>query len=351
MQAPFFHLAPDWAAMPLVILATVATIIASQAVISGTFSLTRQAIQLGQLPRMRVIFTQAEESGQVYLPLVNWLLMTACVALVAGFGSSDALASAYGVAVSMDMVVTTLLAVAVAWRFGWRPLLAVAAGVLFLTTDSAFLGANLAKIPDGGWYALLIAGLIFLVMWIWRAGRALLAARLAERAISQEVFLQQIEADPPYRVPGTAVVLTSHGESSVPVALVHHMACTHVLHERVIFLTVVTADQPHVPAAERLDFDAPGQGLVRMRVHYGFSQPPNIPVALKLGERVGMPIDIESVIYILGRETLIARRDVPGLPYWQERIFVLLARNAARATAYYRLPEERVLELGLQVAL
>ena len=351
MQAPFFHLAPDWAAMPLVILATVATIIASQAVISGTFSLTRQAIQLGQLPRMRVIFTQAEESGQVYLPLVNWLLMTACVALVVGFGSSDALASAYGVAVSMDMVVTTLLAVAVAWRFGWRPLLAVAAGVLFVTIDSAFLGANLAKIPDGGWYALLIAGLIFLVMWSWRAGRALLAVRLAERAISQEAFLQQIEADPPYRVPGTAVVLTSHGESSVPVALVHHMACTQVLHERVIFLTVVTADQPHVPAAERLDFDNLGQGLVRMRVHYGFSQPPNIPIALKLGEHVGMPIDTESVIYILGRETLIARRDVPGLPYWQERIFVWLARNAARATAYYRLPEERVLELGLQVAL
>ena len=351
MQAPFFHLAPDWAAMPLVILATVATIIASQAVISGAFSLTRQAIQLGQLPRMRVIFTQAEESGQVYLPLVNWLLMTACVALVVGFGSSDALASAYGVAVSMDMVVTTLLAVAVAWRFGWRPLLAVAAGVLFVTIDSAFLGANLAKIPDGGWYALLIAGLIFLVMWSWRAGRALLAERLAERAISQEAFLQQIEADPPYRVPGTAVVLTSHGESSVPVALVHHMACTQVLHERVIFLTVVTADQPHVPAAERLDFDDPGQGLVRMRVHYGFSQPPNIPIALKLGEHVGMPIDTESVIYILGRETLIARRDVPGLPYWQELIFVWLARNAARATAYYRLPEDRVLELGLQVAL
>jgi KUP system potassium uptake protein len=351
IQAPFFRLAPDWAAMPLVILATVATIIASQAVISGTFSLTRQAIRLGQLPRMRVIFTQAEESGQVYLPLVNWILMAACVALVLGFGSSDALASAYGVAVSMDMVVTTLLAVAVAWRFGWRPLLAVGAGVLFVTIDSAFLGANLAKIPDGGWYALLIAGLIFLLMWSWRAGRALLAVRLAERSTSREVFLQQIEADPPYRVPGTAVVLTGHDESFVPAALMHHMACTHVLHERVIFLTVVTADRPHVPAAERLDFDNLGLGIVRMRVHYGFSQPPNVPVALRLGEHVGIPVDTEAVIYILGRETLIARRDVPGLPYWQERIFVWLARNAARATAYYHLPEERVLELGLQVAL
>jgi KUP system potassium uptake protein len=351
IQAPFFRLAPDWAAMPLVALATVATIIASQAVISGTFSLTRQAIRLGQLPRMQVIFTQADESGQVYLPLVNWLLMAACVALVLGFGSSAALASAYGVAVSMDMVVTTLLAVAVAWRFGWRPLLAVGAGVLFVAIDSAFLGANLAKIPDGGWYALLIAGLIFLLMWNWRAGRALLASRLAERSIRQDAFLQQLEADPPYRVPGTAVVVTSRDEPCVPAALVHHMACTQVLHERVIFLTVITADRPHVPAAERLDFENLGLGVVRMHVHYGFSQPPNIPVALKLGEHVGIPLDIESVIYILGRETLIARRDVPGLPFWQERLFVWLARNAARATAYYHLPEERVLELGLQVWL
>jgi KUP system potassium uptake protein len=351
IQAPFFHLAPDWAAMPLVVLATVATIIASQAVISGTFSLTRQAIQLGQLPRMRVIFTQAEESGQVYMPLVNWLLMVACIALVVGFGSSDALASAYGVAVSMDMVVTTLLAVAVAWRFGWRPLIALGAGVLFLSIDSAFLTANLAKIPSGGWYALLIAALIFLLMWSWRAGRALLSARMAERSIREDAFLQQLETEQTYRVPGTAVVVTSHGETCVPASLVHHMACTHVLHERVIFLTVVTADQPHVPAAERLDFEDMGNGVLRMHVHYGFSQPPNIPVALKLGEHVGIPIDTEAVIYILGRETLIARRDVPGLPFWQERIFVWLARNAARATAYYHLPEDRVLEIGLQVWL
>jgi KUP system potassium uptake protein len=351
IQAPFFHLAPAWAAMPLVVLATVATVIASQAVISGTFSLTRQAIQLGQLPRMRVVYPQAEESGQVYLPLVNWLLMAACVALVVGFGSSDALASAYGVAVSMDMVVTTLLAVAVARRFGWRPMLAMAVGVLFVTIDSAFLGANLAKIPDGGWYALLIAGLIFLLMWSWRVGRALLALRLAQRATRQDAFLQQIADDPPYRVPGTAVVMTRHDAAFVPAPLMHHMACTHVLHEQVIFLSVVVADRPHVPAAERLDCDSLGLGILRMRVHYGFSQATNIPVALKLGEHIGIPIDTESVVYILGRETLIAHRDLPGLPYWQEVIFVWLARNAARATAYYRLPEERVLEVGIQVGL
>ncbi|MFA7593451.1 MAG: potassium transporter Kup [Thiohalobacteraceae bacterium] len=351
ISSPFFHLAPGWAAMPLVALATMATVIASQAVISGTFSLTRQAVQLGQLPRMRVIYTQAEESGQVYLPLVNWLLMVACVALVLGFGSSAALASAYGVAVSLDMVVTTLLAVSVAWRFGWHPLLAVGAGALFIVIDSAFLGANLSKIPDGGWYALLVAGVMFLLMWSWRAGRALLAARLSQRAVSQDAFLQQIEINPPYRVPGTAVVLTGQYGQYVPAALVHHLACTHVLHEQVIFLTVATADRPHVAATDRLDFENLGQGVVRMRVQYGFSQPPNIPVALKLGEHIGIPIDTDAVLYILGRETLLARRDLPGLPYWQELIFVWLARNAARATAYYRLPEERVLEIGLQVGL
>jgi len=351
IQAPFFHLAPDWALIPLVILATVATIIASQAVISGTFSLTRQAIHLGQLPRMRVIFPQAEESGQVYLPLVNWLLMAACISLVIGFGSSAALASAYGIAVSMDMVVTTLLAVAVARRYGWHPLLSVGAGLLFVLVDSAFLGANLAKIPDGGWYALLIAGGIFIVMWVWRAGRNLLALRLGKRAITQAAFLRQLENDPPYRAPGTAVVMTGDNQSCIPAVLMHHMACTHVLHEQVIFLTVVIVDQPHVAAAKRLDFENISEGIVRMRVYYGFSQPPNIPLALKLSEHIGLPIDIESVIYILGRETLIAHRDLPGLPYWQELIFTWLARNAARATAYYRLPEERVLEIGLQVGL
>jgi len=351
IQAPFFHLAPDWAALPLVLLATIATIIASQAVISGTFSLTRQAIQLGQLPRMRVVFTQADESGQVYLPLINWLLMVACIGLVLGFRSSDALASAYGVAVAMDMVVTTILAVAVAKRFGWRPWLALSAGLLFVIIDSAFFAANLAKIPEGGWYALLIASLIFTIMWSWREGRRLLSKRLANLATSQAEFLHQIKTDPPYRVPGTAVVLSRDDAPYVPPALIHHITCTHVLHERVIFLTVVTADSPHVPATERLNFEELGLGLVRMRVQYGFSQPPNIPVALKLGEHVGLPVDTDSVIYIIGRETLIARRDLPGLPYWQEIVFVWLARNAARATTYYRLPEEQVLEIGLQVGL
>jgi KUP system potassium uptake protein len=351
IQAPFFHLAPDWAAIPLVVLATVATIIASQAVISATFSLTRQAIRLGQLPRMRVIFTHAEESGQIYLPLVNWLLMIACVALVIGFGSSEALASAYGVAVSMDMVVTTILAVAVARRFAWHPLLAVGAGVIFVIIDSAFLGANLAKIPDGGWYACVIAAVIFVMMWSWRSGRAMLTRRLEARSTVQEAFLKQLENKPPHRVPGTAVVLTGRDEPDIPASLVHHLACTGVLHERVLLLNVATAQQPRVPAAERLDFTELGSGLVRVCVHYGFSQTPNIPVALKLGEHVGLAVDTDSTIYLLSRETLIPGPGLRGLAFLQELIYLWMARNAARATAYFHLPEERVLELGLQVVL
>ena len=351
IQMPFFRLAPDAVILPLVVLATVATIIASQAVISATFSLTRQAITLGQLPRMRVVFTEANESGRVYLPVVNWLLMIACVGLVLGFGNTDALASAYGVAVSMDMVVTTILALVVSRRFGWHPLIALGAGTFFIIVDSLFLGANLAKIPDGGWYAFVIAGLIFLLMWCWRKGRAHLSAQLARRSTGQAAFLEQIEADPPYRVEGTAVVLTGREEPSVPAALLHHFNCTHVLHERIIFLNVTTADCPHVPAAERLSIRELGLGLISIQVHYGFSQPPNIPVALKLGEHIGLPIDTESLIYILSRETLVAESDRHGLAYLQTQIYLWLARNAARATAYFRLPEDRVLELGLQVVL
>jgi KUP system potassium uptake protein len=351
IQAPFFHLAPDWMLIPLVLLSTAATIIASQAVISATFSLTRQAILLGQLPRMRVIYTQPDEAGQIYIPLVNWLLMGACVALVAGFGSSDALASAYGVAVSMDMVVTTLLAVAVARRFGWHLWLAVGVGAVFVVIDSAFLAANLSKIPDGGWYALLIAAIIFLMMWSWRAGRSKLALELAKRSVGQEQFLEQIALHPPHRVPGTAVVLTSRDAPSIPVALEHHLACTQTLHERLILLYVIIDDQPHVPAADRLEFVELGQGVTRVRVHYGFSQTPNIPIALKLGEHLGLTIDTDSAIYILGRETLIPQQGLRGFARLQERLFFWMNRNAAKATTYYHLPDERVLELGLQVAM
>ncbi len=350
-SAPFFHLAPDWAAIPLVLLATAATIIASQAVISGTFSLTRQAIQLGHLPRMRVVFTDVEASGQIYIPVINWLLMLACIGLVLGFKSSDAMASAYGVAVSLDMLITTVLAISVAIRFRWHPAFVFGVGVFFFAIDSAFLGANLVKVPEGGWYALVVAAAVFLVMISWRAGRQLLATRLSTQSVHQQDFFQQLEKNPPIRIPGTAVVMTGHLNDTIPASLVHHFKCTGVLHEKVILLTVTTSQHPHVPAAERLTYENLSHSIARMTLHFGFSQPTNIPLALKLSEHLGFPIDIDNVIYILSRETLIAKRDLPGLPYWQELLFVTLSRNAGRATAYFRLPEHQVLEIGIEVSL
>lgn len=353
VDAPFFRLAPSWATIPLVVLATTATIIASQAVITGTFSLTRQAIQFGQLPWMRVIHTEAGEAGQIYLPAVNWLLMLACILLVLGFRNSQALASAYGVAVSMSMLITTVLAATVALRFGWPPAMVVLGGTVFFVIDSAFLGANLYKIPDGGWYALAVAGLIFIIMATWRNGHRLLAAKLEERGTSIKEFIADLETNPPYRVPGAAVVIVgSSFESTIPAALIHHLQCVNVLHEQVILLAVKTEMVPHVPSTERLEYKNLGVGVIGMQLHYGFSQTPNVPVALALGERFGFPVDPDTAIYILARETVIPRRDIHSLPfYWQEVFFSWLTRNAGRATVYYNLPAERVLELGLQVEI
>lgn len=353
VDAPFFRLAPAWATLPLVTLATVATIIASQAVITGAFSLTRQAIQFGQLPRMRVIYTETDEAGKIYLPLVNWLLMFACILLVLGFRSSNSLANAYGVAVSMDMLITTILTVTVALRFGWFPAMALFAGACFIVIDSAFLGANLYKVADGGWYALAVAGVIFVTMSTWRSGRALLANKLEERGTSVESFITKLKDDPPSRVPGTVVVMVGRSfDKIIPAALIHHLHCVHVLHERIILLNVVTEQVPHVPADERLDYEDLGAGLLRMQLHYGFSQRPNVPVAIKLSEHFGLAVDSDAVIYILARETIIPLREIRSLAYfWQEVFFSWLTRNAGRATVYYNLPAERVLELGLQVEI
>jgi KUP system potassium uptake protein len=353
IDSPFFRLAPAWATIPLVVLATIATIIASQAVITGTFSLTRQAIQFRQLPRMRVIHTEPGEAGQIYVPVVNWLLMAACILLVLGFRSSNALASAYGVAVSMDMLITTILTVTVALRFGWFPAMAVFGGAVFLIIDGAFLGANLYKIPDGGWYALMVAGLIFIIMTTWRNGRKLLVEKLEERGTSIKEFIAGLESDPPHRIPGTAVVMVgSNFEKTIPASLIHHLQCVHVLHERIILLNVETELVPQVPAAERLDYETLGAGVISMQLHYGFSQTPNVPVALKLSEHFGLPVDPDAAIYILARETVIPRREIRSLAfYWQEVFFSWLTRNAGRATVYYNLPADRVLELGLQIEL
>jgi len=347
----FYRLAPSWALLPLIGLATAATVIASQAVISGAFSLTRQAIQLGQCPRMRVIQTSSEEIGQIYLPFVNAALMIGTIALVLGFGSSSRLAAAYGVAVTSTMVITTVLAFFVAVeRWDWSlPVALLVTGAL-LVVDLAFFSANLLKIGDGGWFPLLVGAAVFTLMSTWRRGRELLRRRLDRETEPMRAFLERIKREPPHRVPGTAIFLTGRSRG-VPPMLLHHLEHNQVLHERIVLLTTVTEETPRVPASERLDVEELDKGFYRILVHYGFMQSPNVPVALRLWQLVGPEIDREKTTFYLGRETLIPTDERPGMMLWREHLFAFLSRNAARATAFYNIPPDRVVELGIQVEL
>jgi KUP system potassium uptake protein len=346
---PFYELAPPWALYPLVLLATTATVIASQAVISGVFSLTRQAVQLKMLPRLRIVQTHAAERGQIYIPLVNWLLMIATIGLVLGFRSSGNLASAYGVAISTDMVITTVLAFFVATRWGWNVWSTALLAVAFLIVDLAFFGANLVKIAEGGWYPLLLGALVFTLMTTWRRGRRVLAEQLRTEQQSLPDFLQTLKTQPPIRIPGTGVFMTSSAVT-IPPILPHHLEHNRVLHEQVILMCVDTEEIPRVPAAERLELVGLTAGLYRLVLRYGFMQTPNIPVALRLCESVGLLVNLDTTTFYLGRETLLPRRDV-GLPLWQDHVFDFLSRNAARPTAFYHLPPERVVEIGIQVEI
>jgi KUP system potassium uptake protein len=350
LHHPFYGLAPQWALYPMVILATVATVIASQAVISGVFSLTRQAVQLGQLPRLKIVQTAREQIGQIYIPAVNWSLMVATIALVLGFQSSGALASAYGLAVSTDMVITTALAFFVAVRWGWSPILAAMLAAAFLTVDLAFFAANLFKFVEGGWYPLLIAGIVFSIMGIWRNGLRRLGALTRADRESLGVFLGRASANPPQRISGTAVFMTSSG-SETPPLLLHHLEHNQVLHERVILVTVFTEDAPRVPSAERLELEKLGLGFYRIAVHYGFMQAPNVPVALRLCEKLGLDIDPDQVTFFLGHEEVIPRKRSPLLEALHTRLFSFMWRNATRATAYYNIPPNRVVAIALQVEM
>lgn len=346
---PFYQLAPDWAIYPLVGIATLATIIASQAVITGTFSLTRQLVQLGQLPRMNVVHTSHDQEGQIYVPTVNWLLMLATLGLVLGFKSSGALASAYGVAVATTMVITTTLAFFVARRFGWPLVWTSLLVIALLIVDLAFFGANLAKVSEGGWYPISVAALVFVVMTTWGRGRLIVKKHLAEDAESLEDLVIRLRDDPPHRVAGTAVFLTAGDDA--PPRLLYHLDRHQVLHEHVILLTVETTDEPRVMASERLQVLCIAPGLDRITVRYGFMQDPNVPVALRLCETLGLAVDVENLTYYLGRETLIPSRSVPGMSLWREKLFAFLSRNATRATDFYRIPPEDVIELGFQIQI
>lgn len=347
---PFFHLGPDWMLYPLVGLATVATVIASQAVISGAFSVTRQAMQLGFVPRMEVQHTSEKEAGQIYLPAVNWGLMVAVMILVLGFKSSNNLAAAYGIAVTGDMVITSILATAVVakgWGWGW--LRATALFSCFLVVELIFLAANILKIPDGGWFPLVAGVVVFVLMTTWSRGRELLSNRLSGDRLELSLFLDSLSSAMPMRVDGTAVFLNVDPKG-VPHALLHNLMHNKVLHERVVLVSVQFFDVPYVPDIDRVEVRALKENFWSVIVQYGFKDDPNIPAALRLCADSGLVFDDLATSYFIGRETLIPRIG-SELAFWREKIFVTMFRNAGSATAYFKIPSNRVVELGTQVVL
>ncbi|HXT04711.1 MAG TPA: potassium transporter Kup [Casimicrobiaceae bacterium] len=350
IQNPFYLLAPEWLRVPLLVLATAAAIIASQAVISGAFSLTRAAIQMGYCPRLTILHTSERAIGQIYIPFINWMLLAAIVGLVVGFRNSDNLAGAYGIAVTMAMLIDSILIFVVMRRlWNWPVWVAALIATPLLLIDLTFLASNSLKIPDGGWFPLLIGGVVFTLLTTWKRGRSLLMQRLAEDAMPLELFIQSIEASPPTRVPGTAVFLTST-RNRVPHALLHNLKHNKVLHERVVFLTVVTEDIPYVPGEERYEIEALGCNFFRMIANYGFKDDPDVPELLEDCGRRGFAFDMMETSFFVSRETLIATV-TPGMALWREKLFVSMSKNATKASEFFQVPTNRVVELGTQVEL
>ncbi len=347
---PFYRLAPEWALYPMVALSTLAAVIASQAVITGAFSITRQAIQLGYAPRMNIAHTSERQIGQIYIPFINWALLFGVVVLVLGFKSSSNLAAAYGIAVTGTMAIDTILAFVVVRRLWGGNWAVIAAGiVIFLTIDLAFLGANALKFFQGGWFPVFIAVAVFTLLATWKRGRALLFDRLKELAIAIEPFLESVARHPPVRVPGTAAFLTTSFEG-VPHALMHNLKHNKVLHERVVLLTVVFQDIPHIDVSERIEIWPLGNNFYKVFVIYGFKDETNIPEALELCAPLGLEFNMMDTSFFLSRETLIPTRR-PGMALWREKLFVSMSRNAGSVTSYFQIPTNRVVELGTQVEL
>ena len=346
---PFYHMAPQWALYPMVVIATSATVIASQALITGAFSLTRQAVQLGYLPRTVIDHTSTEEIGQIYVPAVNWLLLASCITLVIAFGSSSNLAAAYGVAVTTTMVVTTLLLFVVEReRWKWSLPLALAFTAFFLVIDLGFFGANLLKIPDGGWVPLVVGAIVLTLLSTWKRGRALLAERMQARALRFRDFIHELRSDV-VRVPGVAVYMYSNPNGTPP-ALLHNLRHNKVLHDMVVILSVKTREKPHVPPEERVELHRFGEDFYRVILCYGFMEDPNVPRDLARARENGLELDLNEVSYFLGRERLLATK-IPGMAIWRERLFALMSRNALDAADFFRLPPDQVVEVGLRVEL
>jgi KUP system potassium uptake protein len=348
IENPFFRMVPDWGLFPLVLLSTAATVIASQAVISGAFSLSRQAIQLGLMPPLDIFQTSTRERGQIYIPQVNWLLLLAVLGLVLGFRSSSALASAYGFAVTGTMTMTTVLAAAVmrgVWRWQW-PTIAVVL-VPIMTVDLALFGSNALKIPSGGWFPLVIGLAVFTIMTTWRTGRRLVLTRLASQAVPLASFLATCEGAPEARVSGTAVFLTAQTEN-VPVTLLHNLKHNKVLHHTVLLVRVVTKNIPRVAGVGRIKARELGGGFWQIEVHFGFAQTPNVARELSRAEIPGLKLDPSQLSFFVGRAN-VKSSSRPGMARWREHLYSGLARIATRPTEFFRIPPDRVIELGAEV--
>ncbi|HYJ53604.1 MAG TPA: potassium transporter Kup [Allosphingosinicella sp.] len=349
VENPFYLMAPEWARLPLVLIATAATIIASQAVISGAFSVTHQAVQLGFLPRLRTEHTSARAAGQIYIPAVNWGLLLMVVLLVLGFRESTNLASAYGIAVSGTMIITTImLAVLIFQVWKWNRLLAAVTIGVFALVDTLFFASNVTKVADGGWFPLVIAAIIFTLLTTWATGRRLMRQRLEQDALPLDIFIKSTASV--HRVRGTAVFLSTSADS-MPSALLHNLKHNQVLHQRVLILNVKVEDVPHVATAGRVELHEAGKGFYRVVLHYGFMDEVDIPADLLRIETCGAAFDMMSTSFYLGRQKLIASREQHGMALWRERLFAWMMKSSESAMEFFRLPTNRVIELGSQLRI
>jgi len=346
----FYLMAPEWARLPLVLIATAATIIASQAVISGAFSVTHQAIQLGFLPRLRTQHTSEKAAGQIYLPAINWGLLAMVVILVLGFRESGKLASAYGIAVTGTMLITTVMLgflVFQVWK--WNRLLATATIGTFLAVDGIYFASNITKIPDGGWFPLLVAAISFTVLTTWAKGRQMLRTRLSESALPLSVFIKSTAASV-HRVRGTSVFLSTSADT-VPAALLHNLKHNQVLHGRVLILNVHVEEVPHIAPEKRVELHDAGDGFYRAILHYGFMEEVDIPSDLAGIRTCGEPFNMRSTSFFLGRQKLIPTRNVPGMALWREKLFAWMMKSSESAMEFFKLPTNRVVELGSQLRI
>ncbi len=352
IKNPFYSMVPDWGLYPMVVLATAAAVIASQAVISGAFSVTRQAIQLGYIPRLEILHTSERSIGQIYVPFVNWTLFVAVCMLVLGFESSSNLANAYGIAVAATMVIECILAMVVArllWK--WRTWMVVLVIGSMLIVDLAFLLSNMAKFFSGGWFPVLIGSAIFTLLMTWKRGRALMFRRLTEQGIPLKPFLEGLEAHPPQRVQGTAIFMTASVDT-VPHALLHNLKHNKVLHEQTVFLTVISHDVPSVPREDRVQLERLVNGFFKLEAWYGFKEQPDIDEILNSCRvRYGLAFDVMDTSFFLSRETVIPTSETPGMALWRDHVFAWMTRNATRATDFFNIPANRVVELGTHIEI